>query len=363
MISGHATSEGTATFAQSSPAEKSNYKKFQDLTLSNVGIGTYLGGTDLETDILMKSAIKESILAGINVIDTAINYRSQKSERSVGNAIKELIEEKKITRDQVFISSKNGYVTNDADVQKDFWQYVNSEYVQKNVITAGDISSGYHCMTLSYLEDQLKRSLDNLGLECLDLMYIHNAAEGQMQDISRDEFLSKLKNVFDLYERKRRDGKIRFYGMATWECFRVPKENPLYLSLEEMISLARDAGGNDNGFRFVQLPYNFFYDQALLLRNQPDNKSFLEAAQENNIGIFTSVPLMQGRLLSPGVMPEFNQQPPNIRGLQFIRSTPGILAPLVGHKTPSHVHENLKIMAMPPMESCEFAELVKKLTA
>lgn len=363
MIAGHATPQGTLQFAKNSQANKTNYKKFMELTLSNVGVGTYLGNPDSETDSLMTNAIKKSVLSGINIIDTAINYRAQKSERSVGKAIKELIEEKKISRDQIFISSKNGYVTNDADVKKEFWEYVNSEYVQKNVIQAGDISSGYHCMSVSYLDDQLSRSLRNMDLECVDLMYLHNAIEGQIQDLSKDEFLSKLKQVFELYEEKRREGKIRFYGMATWECFRVASDNQMYLSLDDLVSLAYSIGREDHGFRFIQLPFNFYYDQALLLKNQKSNQTILESAITNNIGVFTSVPLMQGRLLAPGVMPEFNSLTPNIRALQFIRSTPGILAPLVGHKQPSHVDDNLKIMDLPPMENSEFLGLVKKLTS
>ena len=159
MISGCATIEGTANFAQkNTTVNKNNYKKINGFTLSNVGIGTYLGNPDSQTDELVQEAVKKSILSGINVIDTAINYRAQKAERSVGNAISVLINEKKINRNEIFVCTKNGYVTNDADIKDDFWQYVNNEYVQKGIIKSNDISSGYHCMTLPYLEDQLNRS-------------------------------------------------------------------------------------------------------------------------------------------------------------------------------------------------------------
>jgi len=123
MIDGFATAEGTANFATNSIADPKNFRQFNGLTLSNVGVGTYLGEPNLETDILVKNAVKQSILAGINVIDTAINYRAQKAERSVGEALAELINEGKIDRNQVFISTKNGYVTNDADIKEDFWHY------------------------------------------------------------------------------------------------------------------------------------------------------------------------------------------------------------------------------------------------
>ncbi len=366
MISGFATSDGTRKFAQDSGADRANFREFQNLLLSNVGVGTYLGDADARTDQMVTSAVKQSVMSGVNVIDTAINYRAQKAERSVGKAISELVEEKKISRDEIFLSSKNGYVTNDADVNLGFWEYVKEEYSQKGVIKEGDVTSGYHCLTKSYLSDQLERSLKNLGIECLDLMYLHNAVEGQIKDVSKDQFLERLKSAFEIYEQKRDEGKIRFYGMATWECFRVPKDSSQYLSLEDTVSMARKVGGEHHGFRFIQLPYNMHYDQALLAKHQyveGKNVSILESATRLGIGVFTSVPFMQGRLLSPGVMPDFNNMKPSMRALQFIRSSPGVLAPLAGQKSPEHVSENLKIMKIPPMSEDKFLALVKQLTS
>lgn len=366
MISGFATSEGTKRFAQNSGVHQTNFKEFQNLLLSNVGIGTYLGDPDSRTDELVTNAVKQSITSGINVVDTAINYRSQKAERSVGKAISELIQEEKISRDQIFLSTKNGYVTNDADVKLGFWEYVKEEYSQKGVIKEGDVTSGYHCMTTTYLSDQLDRSLRNLDLECVDLMYLHNAVEGQIKDVSKDKFLENLKSVFELYEQKRDEGKIKFYGMATWECFRVANDNPQYLSLEETVNMAKSVGGQNHGFKFIQLPFNMHYDQALLGKTQTignDSVSVLEAATRLEIGVFTSVPFMQGRLLTPGAMPDFNELKPSLRALQFIRSSPGVLAPLVGQKSSEHVSENLEIMKIPPIPENEFLSLVKKLTS
>ena len=366
MISGFATPQGTKTFKQNSSVNSLNFNDFKNLHLSNIGIGTYLGEPDTRTDELVKNAVKQSVLSGVNVIDTAINYRAQKAERSVGKAISELIEGGKISRDQIFVSSKNGYVTNDADIQEDFMQYVMRELGKPGIVKEGDITSGYHCMTTSFLSDQLDRSLKNLDLECLDLMYLHNSIEGQIKDVSKEQFLENLKSVFELYEQKRDEGKIKFYGMATWECFRVMNDNSQFLLLEDIVEMAKNVGGENHGFKFIQLPYNMNYDQALLGKNQLiQNKpvSILESAVTLGIGVFTSVPFMQGRLLSPGVMPDFNDLKPSLRALQFIRSSPGVLAPLVGQKLSEHVSENLEIMNIPPMSDEDFLQLVKQLTS
>jgi len=367
MIEGYVTSDGTLNFLKKqNDVDPKNFRKIHGLTLSNVGIGTYLGNVDDETDDLVKKAVKQSILAGINVIDTAINYRSQKAERSVGKAISELIQEKKINRNEIFVSTKNGYVTNDGDINQEFWQYVNKEYVATGVIQENDITSGYHCMAVPYLEDQLERSRKNLGLECIDLMYLHNAVEGQINDVTKEQFMKNLRLCFEFYESKRKDGKIRFYGMATWECFRVTQDNPQFLELSDVMSLANEVGGPEHGFRFIQLPFNMYLDQALILKNQSydgTHESILEVAKKFEVGVFTSVPLMQAKLLSPGVMPEFGNLKPSLRALQFTRSTPGVLAPLVGQKSDAHVQENLEILKIPSLSEPDFYELVKKLTA
>ncbi|TSA17087.1 MAG: aldo/keto reductase [Nitrosopumilales archaeon] len=368
MITGYATSEGTLHFAKRNQlASKNHFRLFSGLTLSSIGIGTYLGNVDNVTDDLVKEAIKKSVLSAINVIDTAINYRSQKAERSVGKAVSELVEEDKAKREELFISTKNGYVTNDGDINEEFWEYIHNTLVKPGIIKSNDISSGYHCMTIPYLEQQLNQSLKNLGLDCVDLIYIHNAAEGQLQDISKEEFMKKLKDVFEFYEKQRKSGSIRYYGMATWDCFRVPREHPQHILLSDVVRLAKEIGGNEHGFRFIQLPYNMYLDQAIILKNQFVNgseASILETAINLGIGVFASVPLMQAKLLKPNTIPEFgNLQRSSHRALQFVRSTPGIIAPLVGQKTLDHVNENLELVKIEPLSNIEFTELIKKLSS
>lgn len=368
MITGHATPQGTAEFAKNhSSVAKNHFKQFDGLTLSSIGIGTYLGKADDATDGLVKDAVIKSVSLGVNVIDTAINYRAQKAERSVGRAIAQLIEKNKARRDQLFISTKNGYVTNDGDVKEEFWQNIQNSLVKSGVIKSGDISSGYHCMTIPYLQDQLNKSLKNLELECIDLMYLHNAAEGQLQDMTKDEFTKKLGEAFGFYETQRKSGKIKYYGMATWDCFRVPQEHPQYLSIFDIVKLAKDIGGPENGFKFIQLPYNMYLDQALTMKNQTQDGtalSILEAATKLGIGVFTSVPLMQAKLLGPNVLPEFGQLThASHRAVQFVRSTPGVIAPLVGQKSSSHVDENLELAKIPALSQTEFSDLLNKLSS
>src|SRR6266508_3348294 len=153
--------------------------------------------------------------------------------------------------------------------------------------------------------------------------------------------MEMLAKAFKVYEKYRSQNKIRYYGMATWTCFRVPPDSPEYLSLEQVVKCADSVGGKNHGFRFIQLPYNLAYSEALLLRNQSvgseKNLTILQAAARLNIGIFTSIPLFQGRLLR-GQVPNYgNVTDPVSKLVQIIRSSPSVIAPLIGQKKPEHV--------------------------
>ena len=354
MIEGYATREGTKRFID---RHGKHFRIVNNLYLTTVGMGTYLGSASKEEDEMIINAIKLSVGNGsMNVIDTAINYRSQRSERAIREAVRDMIEDDTIERDEIFISSKNGYITDDADLDMDIWQYIQSRLINTGIIEAKDISSGYHCMKISYLEDQLERSRKNLGLECIDLIYLHNAIESQVHDTGREKFMDMLKDVFEFYEEKRKEGKIRYYGLATWNCFRVKEDHIEYLNLYDIVKMAASID-EDHGFKFIQLPFNLAMPEALTLKNQHiDNEqmNIIDAADRLGVGIFTSVPLMQGKILNR--IPAFsNIESPVLRCLQFARSA-GVI-PLIGQKRLEHVKENIKIAEIEPLSKEEFARL------
>src|SRR6185436_4134128 len=76
------------------------------LTVSSIGIGTYLGDSTDEDDALYESAIARAIRSGVNLIDTAINYRSQRSERAIGAAIQQVLASGDVARDELVVCSK-----------------------------------------------------------------------------------------------------------------------------------------------------------------------------------------------------------------------------------------------------------------
>jgi aryl-alcohol dehydrogenase-like predicted oxidoreductase len=365
-IQGYATIEGTRRlkdrFESAGKVAPGHFREsLHGLSLSSIGMGTYLGDTTEETDRLVGDAVIASVGSGaVNVIDTAINYRYQLAERAVGQALKQLLADG-FQRDELFISTKNGYITPDAHSKEDFRAWFTQRFLQSGLITPQDMAGGIHCMAPAYLEDQLNRSLTNLGLETVDLMYLHNAAESQIPAVGRNTFMQRLEAAFEFYEQARRDNRIRWYGMATWECFRAqPEEATDYLSLETVVDLAHKVGGAGHGFRFIQLPFNLAFTEASDLQNQPVGnrlQSTLEAAADLGVGVFTSVPLLQGQLLNQGDLPRFaGLKTPAQHCLQYVRSYPGIQAPLVGHKTPAHVAENLAVAQVAPATLAQLRE-------
>ena len=91
-FSGCASTQGTDKYRErfQNLAAKDHFRDAQHLQLSSIGIGTYLGNADEETDRRYAEAVVRTVELGANVIDSAANYRFQRSERSVGAAINEL---------------------------------------------------------------------------------------------------------------------------------------------------------------------------------------------------------------------------------------------------------------------------------
>jgi len=367
-IGGYATPQGTKKYMENALKNgfpNSHFRSFDNLNLSSLGMGTYLGQITPEEDRDLENAIYESVKSGaMNVIDTAINYRSMKSEKNIGKAMKRLIEDGVISRDQVFISTKNGYITNDGDFPTvDVLEYMQNMFISQGIIAPNDISSGYNVLNPNYIRKCIDKSLTNMQLDTIDLVYVHNAYESWVEDIDRKQFDEMIRKVFHVYEEYRSKNKINYYGMATWTCFRLTQNEREYLSLEEMVKIAQEVGGKNHGFRFIQLPYNLAYREAYMLKNQSvENDSdltILQACNKLDIGVFTSVPLLQTKLFDAKIPDYLGYDDQLLKIVQITRSTPNVLAPLIGQKKPNHVKENIQLAKVAPLTIAEFNDAIK----
>jgi aryl-alcohol dehydrogenase-like predicted oxidoreductase len=219
-----------------------------------------------------------------------------------------------------------------------------------------------HCIAPAYLENQIERSRRNLGLATIDVFYLHNP-ESQLADVSPQVFRDRLRHAFQLLERQVKLGRLRFYGMATWNAFRVPNGSRDSISLPEAAELAREVGGADHHFRFIQLPFNLAMPEAFGLANQTlgkKNVSVLTAAQQLGIAVMGSASLYQGRLahsLPPVIRDTLGMNTDAENAIQFARSAPGLTTALIGMGNSVHVAANLKLVLLQPARLEEWSRL------
>jgi aryl-alcohol dehydrogenase-like predicted oxidoreductase len=361
-----ATLQETKRYAKSFDrrAADGHFRETHGLVVSSLGIGTYLGQPDERTDAAYAAAIVSAVENGINVVDAAINYRFQRSERSVGAALVQL-EEKGYSRGQVVLCTKAGYLTPDARMPADPNKYFFDEYIQRGIFQAKDIAAGSHCMAPRFLQDQLSRSLANLGADCVDVFYLHNP-ETQLGEIPKVQFLARVRDAFHYLESAVATGRIQFYGMATWNGFRQDAGARDTMQLAEIAGIAQEVAGDGHHFRFVQLPFNLGMTEALTLGNQSaggKTMTIMEAAEELNITLIASASLLQGQVASN--LPDFVADALGLetdaeRALQFVRSAPGITTALVGMSREEHVRANSRLVDVPPATIDQFSKLFSR---
>jgi aryl-alcohol dehydrogenase-like predicted oxidoreductase len=365
-MSKSATKEGTTRYAQkfTGRAAQGHFRETQRLVLSSLGIGTYLGQPDGKTDEGYTGAVVAAVENGINVIDTAINYRFQRSERSIGVALRQLAT-KGIEREEIVLCTKGGYLTPDSSMPADPNEYFFHEYIQPGVFSAKDIAAGSHCMTPRFLKDQLGRSLKNLGVECVDVYYLHNP-ETQLTEVPKEEFLQRVHSAFTFLESAVEAGEIQYYGMATWNGFRQDARARDAMQLGEITQIAQEIAGGRHRFRFVQLPFNLAMTEALTLGNQSlrgRDRTIMEAASELDITLIASASLLQGQVSRnlPGFVAEaLGLANDAERALQFVRSSPGITTALVGMSKLEHVKANAQLVNLAPATMDEFSKLFSR---
>ena len=359
MIESRATAEGTVAYAARFPDAQSNgfFREANGWQLSSLGLGSYLGGQDDETDLAYFASVVDAFRGGINVFDAAINYRHQRSERAIGSALRKLLRDGEAQREEFLVCSKAGFLTPGAVPTLD--------------MAEGDVVRGVHCMRPDFLIDQLLRSRENFGLECLDVYYLHNpetqlaGPQTQTGGVERKQFLHRIRLAFEAMEACVAQGLIQAYGVATWDGFRRRDPADPGLQLAELAGIARELAGDGHHFRFIQLPFNLGMVEAFAVNNQRNGdgppQSILDAAAEAGVHVVASASILQSRLAQG--LPEQTKlifaeaETDAQRAIQFARSGPQVVSALVGMSQRQHVAENLGVARFAPMPADLFRRL------
>jgi hypothetical protein len=196
------------------------------LSLSSIGLGTYLGDENAATDAGYEASVATALSSGINVFDTAINYRGQRSERAIGRALARAFAAGVASRDEVFVSTKGGYLPHDAEDRAG------------EALCCGDLPRrGWRRRPRSpraatawrpLPRGPIERSRPIWGSDDRSLLSAQrrNAAGGVGREIFRGRYLEAIEAL-----EGGRGRQIGAWGLATWNGLRVPPEHPEHLSL------------------------------------------------------------------------------------------------------------------------------------
>ena len=309
-ITGHATSQATQAFtdrmnAQHPAFEANAYRRLTgtDLITSKIGYGAYRIHDQDETQA---ETLESAIEAGCNLIDTSSNYTDGGSETLIGNVLQKMISAGTITREEIIVVSKVGYM-----------QGQNLDQAQQRE-TAGDpwgevvkyMEGCWHCIHPDFLIDQWTRSTDRLGLETIDVYLLHNpeyflsdaknrSSQSTNWEAIQDTFYDRVYHAFVQMEQFVADGKIRYYGISS-NTFPSSHTDFEHVSLNRIYEAATKAAETVYGdhavnhFKVIQLPYNLLESEALTeTNNEIDGKrvTVLGAAESLGLGVLVNRPL------------------------------------------------------------------------
>jgi aryl-alcohol dehydrogenase-like predicted oxidoreductase len=294
------------------------------MRVSEISLGTWAfgdgWGTVGEDDAL--GALNRAVDLGVNFLDTADVYGDGRSEKLIGRLLKDR------PNDEILVATKAGRRLDP------------------------HAPEGYDYDNLS---DFAERSLNNLGVEALDLLQLHcPPTEVYRQD-----------STFEALDRLQEAGKVRNYGVS------VEKVEEARMALDYP------------GVVTVQIIFNIF--------RQKPAEEFFPLAEERNVGILARVPLasglLSGKMRADRVFSEDDHRNFNREGqafdrgetfsgvdfetglraaeelkdlvpegntlaqfaLRWILMHPAVSCAIPGGKNPSQVEDNVAAVEMPPL--------------
>lgn len=249
------------------------------------------------------NSLYKAIISGIRLIDTASNYSDGASEILVGNVLSDLITEGKISRKDITLITKAGYI-----------QGQNYKLAQKKKLLKDPFENvveyaegTWHCISPEFLSDQLDRQRERLmqaGVDgYIDGYLLHNpeifldyqekSAGVDYYKLNYDiqtEYYFRIKRAFEFLEEQVKNGYIKYYGVSS-NTFPLNSKRYDFTSLERLVKIAREVSSK-NHFKYIEFPFNIFESNALFEKNQKNNtRTVLETALKYDLEVLTNRPL------------------------------------------------------------------------
>jgi len=295
-LTGHATDSGTQRFAARADAPQL-FRQVGTQQWSRLGFGTYRTGVD---NAEHADALKYAISHGVNVIDTSANYMDGDAETMIGQVVGDLVMSGGISRDEVVIVTKAGYIQGANMMEAQRREGIGRPFPE--VVTYSE--NCWHCLHPEFLADQLSRSLARLNMTTLDTLLLHNPEYfltdkkehgGGVSDEDRREYERRLEAAFDWLQAQCLAGTIRSYGVSS-NTFVVPSGDAEFTSLSACVEMAKRVAAKHGsiglgGFGVVQMPGNLIERGFAMEMNQPDGSTALEVAEREGLIVLINRPL------------------------------------------------------------------------
>lgn len=267
-------------------------------SVAPIGFGAYRADVRIRQHA---EALHEALLRGFNLIDTSSNYTDGNSEWLVGAVTEHLRESGELNPDAAILVTKVGYVQGRNMLLVEQREQEGRPYPE--VVRYAD--GCWHCIHPDFLADQLALQLERLRRASLDVYLLHNpeyflsdarkrrASHGE----ARTEYHRRIRAAFTWLEERAAEGRISAYGVSSNTFIEEPDEFE-FTSLEALLAIAREVGGENHRFRVVQFPLNLVESGAFALRNQrASGATVLELARNAGLATLANRPL---NAIAPG---------------------------------------------------------------
>lgn len=263
-------------------------KKFQDITLSALGMGTMrlpvFDGDDSKIDEEKTSEmVAYAIRHGINYFDTAWGYHSGNSEIVMGKVLKSY------PRDSFYLASK---------------------------------FPGYDLSNMDKVEEIFEKQLKKCGVDYFDFYLFHNVCE-----MNIDAYLDEKYGIYKYLTEQKENGRIRHLGFSIHGSYEI---------LERFL----EAYGDKMKFCQIQLNYiDWSFQNA---------KAKVELLNKRKIPVWVMEPLRGGKLakLSEDVEEKLTGMRPEEEipawAFRFLQSIEGVTMILSGMSDFKQVQDNIK---------------------
>ncbi len=251
-----------------------------------------------------EEALRTYLDRGGNLIDTSANYGDGQSEALVGLVLRDY------RREEIVVVTKGGYIQGEnmkLALREDF----------PEIVRYGD--GLWHCIHPEFLRSQIRRSLERMQLNKVDVYLLHNpeyfltdkAHLAPPSPADHDEFYRRIGEAFRFLESQVAEGTIDWYGISS-NNFGGVAADPATTSVNRCLREARSIS-RDHHFRVIQLPLNL-YEHGGAVEANNNGKTVLELCRDEGLGVLTNRPLnafYQNRLIRLADFTAPGQPPPD----------------------------------------------------